>query len=198
MFVNGGVTVEVTLRGHLTAGLKHEHENLSSPSLVFLLTAAPWDQWNSHGFLSVLVTLPQLVDVQINVKTPLSFKKSCRRLFFWQVFSPLSLALLTPTVRVVQVVKDPARGRTELRRIPGSKASRLEAEWDVNPTEQEKNVCLSDCLLEEDGWGGNSTLLQQPLKAKLFTLFWQANLPCEHLNQQRCIKFWQSEAWIST
>lgn len=82
----GHDSCEVTVRGGLTAGLKHERENFPSPSPVFVLSAAPWDRWNSHGFLSVLVTLPQLVDVQINVKSPLSFEKSCRRLFLTGFF----------------------------------------------------------------------------------------------------------------
>lgn len=164
-------------------------------SLVFVLSAAPWDQWNSHGFLSVLVTLPQLVDVQIYVKFPLSFKKSCRRLFLTGFFPSVSRPA------------DPHHAR-----CPGCKRSRTMSygaetnSWQRGKLLGSRVRCQSqrggkECLPERLSAGGRwmrwefhfITAATQS-KTLHFVLTGKSS-KCEHLNQQRCIKFWQFEAW---
>lgn len=179
----------MTLRADLAAGLKLEHATLSSPSLVFVLAAAPWDQWSSHGFLSVLVTLPQLVDVQINGKSPLSFKKSCRRLFLTGFFSSVS----SPA--------DPHHARS-----PGCKRSSTRS-YGAETNSWQHSEPLGSRMRCQSQRGGKEHLSER-LSAGGRWMRWEFHfitaatqsktLPfvltgksskCEHLNQQCCIRF---------
>lgn len=158
-------------------------------AVIHIICCSP----GSVEFLSVLVTLPQLVDVQANVESPLLFERSCRR---------LSLTAYSSVSRP----PDPHRARR-----PGCKRSRSSSyvaemnSWQRSVPLGSAVRCqsqrggkehLPEWLSEKDGWGGSPVLLQQPLKTKLFALFWQSNLP--RVNTSTSSSVSNPDAWWPT
>lgn len=117
--------------------------------------------------------------------------KELQEAFFDRFFSPLSLALLTPTVCVIQVVKDPVRGRfgaeTNSWQHGEPLGSRVRCQSQRAGTEH----------LSAGGrwmrWEFQSITAATQSKTLHFVLTGKSS-KCEHLNQQHCIKFWQFEA----
>lgn len=141
-------------------------------------------------FLSVFVTLPQLVDVQANVESPLLFERSCRR---------LSLTAYSSVSRP----PDPHRARR-----PGCKRSRSSL-YVAEMNSWQRSEPLGSAVRCQSQRGGKEHLPEwlsaggrwmrwesrfitaaTQSKTLRFVLTVKSSM-CEHLHQQFCIESWR-------